>query len=41
MRFVPGRQDGVRVAMLTMNVDDDTILAAMRVGAIPSADSEA
>lgn len=32
-RFVTGRQEGVRVVMLTMNEDDDTILAAMRAGA--------
>lgn len=32
-RFVVGRYDGVRVVMLTMNEDDDTILAAIRAGA--------
>jgi DNA-binding NarL/FixJ family response regulator len=32
-RFVTGRYDGVRVVMLTMNEDDDTILAAIRAGA--------
>ncbi|PVG82175.1 DNA-binding response regulator [Nocardioides gansuensis] len=32
-RFVTGRFEGVRVVMLTMNEDDDTILAAMRAGA--------
>ena len=32
-RFVTGRHEGVRVVMLTMNEDDDTILAAMRAGA--------
>jgi DNA-binding NarL/FixJ family response regulator len=32
-RFVTGRDDGVRVVMLTMNEDEDTILAAVRAGA--------
>ncbi|WP_202613507.1 response regulator transcription factor [Ornithinimicrobium cerasi] len=32
-RFVTGRHPEVRVVMLTMNEDDDTILAAMRAGA--------
>ncbi|MFB9730935.1 response regulator transcription factor [Ornithinimicrobium kibberense] len=32
-RFVTGRHEDVRVVMLTMNEDDDTILAAMRAGA--------
>ncbi|WP_289017850.1 response regulator transcription factor [uncultured Ornithinimicrobium sp.] len=32
-RFVTGRHEGVRVVMLTMTEDDDTILAAMRAGA--------
>lgn len=32
-RFVTGRHEGVRVLMLTMNEDDDTILAAVRAGA--------
>lgn len=32
-RFVTGRHEGVRVVMLTMAEDDDTILAAIRAGA--------
>ena len=32
-RFVTGRHPGVRVVMLTMNEDDETILAALRAGA--------
>jgi DNA-binding NarL/FixJ family response regulator len=32
-RFITGRHPGTRVVMLTMNEDDDTILAAMRAGA--------
>lgn len=32
-RFITGRHPGVRVVMLTMNEDDDTILAAIRAGA--------
>lgn len=32
-RFITQRQPGVRVVMLTMNEDDDTILAAIRAGA--------
>ncbi len=32
-RFVTGRHEGVHVVMLTMNEDDDTILAAIRAGA--------
>jgi DNA-binding NarL/FixJ family response regulator len=32
-RFVTGRHTGVRVVMLTMNEDDETILAALRAGA--------
>ncbi|WP_192796785.1 response regulator transcription factor [Serinicoccus kebangsaanensis] len=32
-RFITGRHAGVSVLMLTMNEDDDTILAAMRAGA--------
>lgn len=32
-RFLVGRQPGIRVVMLTMNEDDDTVLAAIRAGA--------
>lgn len=32
-RMITGRQPGVRVVMLTMNEDDETVLAAMRAGA--------
>lgn len=32
-RFLTGRDPGLRVVMLTMNEDDDTILAAIRAGA--------
>jgi DNA-binding NarL/FixJ family response regulator len=32
-RFITGRHPEVRVVMLTMNEDDDTILAAIRAGA--------
>jgi DNA-binding NarL/FixJ family response regulator len=32
-RFITGRHPAVRVVMLTMNEDDETILAAMRAGA--------
>lgn len=32
-RFLTGRRPGLRVVMLTMNEDDDTILSAMRAGA--------
>ncbi|WP_435771613.1 response regulator transcription factor [Nocardioides sp. SYSU DS0651] len=32
-RFLTGRQPGLRVVMLTMNEDDDTILSAIRAGA--------
>ena len=32
-RFLTGRDPGLRVVMLTMNEDDDTILSAMRAGA--------
>ena len=32
-RFITGRHPGVRVVMLTMNEDDETILAALRAGA--------
>ena len=32
-RFITGKHPGVRVVMLTMNEDDETILAAMRAGA--------
>lgn len=32
-RHITGRHDGVRVLMLTMNEDDDTILSALRAGA--------
>ncbi|GGO71913.1 response regulator transcription factor [Nocardioides deserti] len=32
-RFLTGRQAGTRVVMLTMNEDDETVLAAMRAGA--------
>lgn len=32
-RFVTGRHPDVRVVMLTMNEDDDTVLSAMRAGA--------
>jgi DNA-binding NarL/FixJ family response regulator len=32
-RFITGRQPGVRVVMLTMNEDDDTVLSAIRAGA--------
>jgi DNA-binding NarL/FixJ family response regulator len=32
-RFIAGRHPDVRVVMLTMNEDDDTILAAIRAGA--------
>lgn len=32
-RFITQRQPGVRVVMLTMNEDDDTVLAAIRAGA--------
>ncbi|MEP9361965.1 response regulator transcription factor [Nocardioides sp. CN2-186] len=32
-RMVTGRHPGVRVVMLTMNEDDDTVLGAMRAGA--------
>lgn len=32
-RFVTGRHPGVRVVMLTMNEDDDTVLSAIRAGA--------
>ena len=32
-RHITGRQAGVRVVMLTMNEDDDTVLSAIRAGA--------
>ena len=32
-QMITGRQPGVRVVMLTMNEDDETVLAAMRAGA--------
>lgn len=32
-RFVTGRHPGVRVVMLTMNEDDDTVVSAIRAGA--------
>ena len=32
-RMITGRQPGVRVVMLTMNEEDETVLAAMRAGA--------
>jgi len=32
-RMITGRQPGVRVVMLTMNEDDDTVLSAIRAGA--------
>lgn len=32
-RFLTGRDPGLRVVMLTMNEDDDTILSAIRAGA--------
>jgi len=32
-RFITGRQPAPRVVMLTMNEDDDTVLAAIRAGA--------
>jgi DNA-binding NarL/FixJ family response regulator len=32
-RFIAGRHPGVRVVMLTMNEDDDTVLSAIRAGA--------
>jgi DNA-binding NarL/FixJ family response regulator len=32
-RFITGQHPGVRVVMLTMNEDDETILAALRAGA--------
>jgi DNA-binding NarL/FixJ family response regulator len=32
-RMITGRHPGVRVVMLTMNEDDDTVLSAMRAGA--------
>ncbi len=32
-RIITGRQPGVRVVMLTMNEDDETVLSAMRAGA--------
>ena len=32
-RFITGKQPGTRVVMLTMNEDDETILAALRAGA--------
>ncbi|MFC7492853.1 MULTISPECIES: response regulator [unclassified Nocardioides] len=32
-RHITGRQSGVRVVMLTMNEDDDTVLSAIRAGA--------
>jgi len=32
-RFLTGKHDDVRVVMLTMNEDDDTILSALRAGA--------
>jgi DNA-binding NarL/FixJ family response regulator len=32
-RFITGRHPGVRVVMLTMNEDDDTVLSAIRAGA--------
>lgn len=32
-RFITGRQPEVRVVMLTMNEDDDTVLSAIRAGA--------
>ncbi|GAA3686499.1 response regulator transcription factor [Nocardioides ginsengisoli] len=32
-RFLTGRNPGLRVVMLTMNEDDDTILSAIRAGA--------
>ncbi|MDF1604019.1 response regulator transcription factor [Nocardioides sp. YIM 152315] len=32
-RHITGRQTGVRVVMLTMNEDDDTVLSAIRAGA--------
>ena len=32
-RFIAGRHPGVRVVMLTMNEDDETVLSAMRAGA--------
>ena len=32
-RFITGKHPGVRVVMLTMNEDDETILAALRAGA--------
>lgn len=33
-RFLTGRDDPPRVVMLTMNEDDDTVLAAIRAGAL-------
>ncbi|TIC85980.1 response regulator transcription factor [Nocardioides sp. GY 10113] len=33
-RFLVGRHPGLRVVMLTMNEDDETILAAIRAGAV-------
>jgi DNA-binding NarL/FixJ family response regulator len=32
-RFITSRHEGVRVVMLTMNEDDDTVLSAIRAGA--------
>jgi len=32
-RFITGRHPGVRVVMLTMNEDDETVLSAIRAGA--------
>jgi DNA-binding NarL/FixJ family response regulator len=32
-RFITSRDEGVRVVMLTMNEDDDTVLSAIRAGA--------
>ena len=32
-RFISGRHPGVRVVMLTMNEDDETVLSAIRAGA--------
>jgi DNA-binding NarL/FixJ family response regulator len=32
-RFIAGKHPGVRVVMLTMNEDDDTVLSAIRAGA--------
>ena len=32
-RFVTGRHPGLRVVMLTMNEDDETVLSAIRAGA--------